>query len=124
MTVSLGAPGEIERLRVAVPPATTSTSDTPARKPGRSTPTSYSPGKSAGALYNPSAFATAVRAAPVALLMMVMVTSGTTAPEASVMVPEMIPVGSCAGAETVAHNSTQAETVLESLERNGMALTS
>src|SRR5579863_7502354 len=121
---SLGAPGEMVRLRVAVLPATTWTSDTTVRKPGRSTRTSYSPGKSAGALYKPSAFVTAVRATPVALLVMVMFASGTTAPDASVMVPEIIPVGSCAGAENVAHNSRQAATVLESLERNCIARTS
>jgi hypothetical protein len=69
-------------------------------------------------------FVTAFRSTPVALFVMAMVASGTTAPDASVMVPEMIPVGSCAGAENVAHNNVQAATVLESLERNGILMTS
>src|SRR5580658_10309718 len=109
------------RLTVAVPPATTSAMALTVRKPGRSTRTSYSPGKSAGALYKPSAFVAAARVAPVARLVMVIVASGTTAPDASVMVPEIVPVGSCAGAENVAHKTTQTATVVESLERNNMA---
>ena len=93
---------------VVVFPAVTVASRTVVRKPVFSDRTSYSPGSRADALKMPEALAVTLRAAPVALLVMVIAALGITAPDSSVTVPEMTPVGTCA--QTVIPVTTSATT--------------
>jgi hypothetical protein len=78
------------------------------RKPGISARTSYSPGSSAGALKMPDALAVTLRVPPVVLWVMLIAALAITAPDSSVTVPEMMPVGVCA--ETVIPVKTNANT--------------
>src|SRR5439155_9724013 len=81
---------------VVLLPASTCAARTSVRKPCISARTSYSPAGSAGALYRPSSLAVRVRALPVALFVTVRIALGTTAPDSSVTVPEIMPVAVCA----------------------------
>src|SRR5437899_3877204 len=86
------------RFTVVLPPASTVAMLCEMRNPGCSPRTSYWPVGSAGALKKPSELASAVRTRSVALLVIEIFANGMTAPDSSVTVPVMIPVGTCARA--------------------------
>src|SRR5579872_655114 len=95
VTTSLLSPTCIRSSTAVVPPTATSASRIVVRKPFTVTRSSYCPARSDGALYVPSEAVVTVRAAPVALLVMMTSAPGTTAPVSSITVPEMEPVGVC-----------------------------
>jgi hypothetical protein len=53
------------------------------------------PSGSNGARYTPLSFVTTVRAAPVSVLVMSTVTPGNTPPDASTIVPSIVPLIAC-----------------------------
>src|SRR5260370_4105308 len=94
------------------------------RNPGCSPRTSYAPAGRAGALNKPSALAIADRTNSVALLVIVILANGMTAPDSSVTVPVMIPVGTCASAakHDIAHISNIDLDVSDMLDpQNGLS---
>src|SRR5215471_1120514 len=67
-----------------------------AAKPEASTRTSYAPARSEGAEYRPFSPVWMTRDAPVSLFVTVTVAFWITAPDGSVTVPTIVPVGTCA----------------------------
>src|SRR5277367_5541598 len=91
---------------VVVLPITTAASLISVLKPVTSTRTSYEPAGKAGSLKRPSALAVKVRAKLVSLLVIVTLAFGMMAPDSSVIVPVIIPVGACANAAKLASRAS------------------
>src|SRR5262245_54165029 len=85
-------------MRVTCPTSTATRSRTYGAKPASSIETLYSPGRSVGTRKKPLSLLFTTRAAPVEIDVAVTDAPGTTAPEGSLMTPEILPTGCCPAA--------------------------